>query len=100
MRKIKVFIEYKIIPEKRKQYLKLTDKIVTHYQNLQVKGFSIYEGIEQPNLFVEDFIVSNYEHFKQLTTERLEEQMPFWKDVHSCIYDDVKKVNIYAFEEL
>ncbi|MEK4025034.1 MULTISPECIES: hypothetical protein [unclassified Sporosarcina] len=100
MNKIKVFIEYKVIPEKRNQYIELTEKIIARYQSLQVNGFSIYEGIEQPNLFVEDFTVLNYEQFKLLKTERFEERIPIWKEVHSCIHTGVKKVNAYAFEML
>lgn len=100
MGKIKVFIEYKVIPEKREQYLKLAEKIAAQYHDFQIQSFSIYEGIEQPNLFVEDFIISGYEFFNCLRNERLQEQLPFWQDLHSCIYGSVSKVNIFVFEEI
>lgn len=98
--KIKVFIEYKVIPEKRKQYLKLAEKITDQYKDFQIQNFSVYEGIEQPNLFVEDFVITNYEFFNRLKNFRLEEQIPFWQDLHSCIYGSVSKLNIFAFEEI
>ncbi|MFC5589764.1 hypothetical protein ACFPRA_12740 [Sporosarcina soli] len=100
MSKIKVFIEYKVIPEKRKQYLKLAEQIADQYKDFQIQNFSVYEGIEQPNLFVEDFVITNYEFFNRLKSFRLEEQIPFWQDLHSCIYGSASKLNIFAFEEI
>ncbi|MFD1707863.1 hypothetical protein ACFSCZ_14145 [Siminovitchia sediminis] len=96
---MKVYIEYKVIPEKREQYLNLIDQAHQFYKKFPIHHFSIYEGVEQPNRFVEDIDLADSHTFSELKKKRLQDE-GFWEEVHSCIEGNRSKLRVYAFRKI
>ncbi|VEF46760.1 Uncharacterised protein [Bacillus freudenreichii] len=95
---LKVYIEYKVISEKREAYLSLIKQAYKNDENT-IDKFFLYEGVEQPNLFVEDIILLNSNKFNEFKKGRLQET-GFWGDVHSCVEGGISKVRVYAFKNV
>lgn len=95
--KFKVFVEYKIMNDKMIEYRNLIPKL----KELHVGDhYSVYESIEQPGLFVEEFFVSDSDEYAQAKTERLQGKVPIWNDVANCIDGGIKKMNVWAFAQI
>lgn len=68
---ITIFMEYRIDPKKREEYSKLMKSIAGEMTAGSGMGYRFYEGVDQSNLFVETFEVSNmeeYQHWKEVRT--------------------------------
>ena len=96
---IKIFIEYKVIPEKERQYLELLEQTKTYYREQGFPDYRAYKGIEQPDIYVEEFTVQNTEEYHKQKKERLDTSQPRWEALHDCIAGNASKVHFWGFEE-
>ncbi|MGP4080631.1 hypothetical protein ACTWQL_11985 [Pseudalkalibacillus sp. R45] len=98
---IKVFIEYKIISEKEDYYRCLLGEVLKyHKEQWGIKDFQIFEGTDQPYLFVEEFHVENIDRYQKYKEERQHEKNQLWKTLHKCIKGGGDKINVWAFQNL
>src|SRR5690625_3223982 len=95
----KVFIEYKIKQTKRAEYLQYIHDMKQKMMDAKVKNYLVYEGVDQPNLFVEEYLVDDLNEYEKLKDERLKAKTQLWQNVNSCLIDN-KKPNIWVFQEL
>ncbi|MDF2959295.1 MAG: hypothetical protein K0S39_1030 [Paenibacillus sp.] len=105
----KTFIEYRILPEHRSAYSEWMKQVRADYPELEV-----YEGADQPGLFVElwnGLSREEYEVLKEvrlrLTTESDKEQMSGrkfdnndWSRLHNWVSGGAVKIHIWLFEKV
>jgi len=89
---ITVFMEYRISPEKRSDYMRLMQSIAAEVSELGGQDYRFYEGIDQPNLFVETFAVPSYDHYLAFKKRRTTDER-----LVSCVSGGAEKVHIWAF---
>jgi hypothetical protein len=97
---IKVFIEYKVIADKQHLYLSLLPELRERTVDWDAKDFRVFEGTDQPLLFVEEYYVKDMDEYRRTKEERLSESIPFWHKLHDCIPGGAGKVHIWAFKEV
>jgi hypothetical protein len=99
--KLKIFIEFFILPDRRDEFLSLIPKI-RDYQQIQwgVKDYEIYEGTDQPNLFVEEFYIEGEDDYLKIKEERVLEKELLWSDMNACVKGGGQKVHIWAFKNV
>ncbi len=87
-----VFIEYKIDPDKRQEFLR---EEANWERNVLMQGgrnFRFYEGVDQPNLFVEEFDVNTLEEYHSFKEQRRSNEQFL-----SFVAGGAAKVHIWAF---
>ncbi|EPY08359.1 hypothetical protein AZ66_11070 [Paenibacillus sp. E194] len=86
-----IFVEYRIDPDKREAYLKqITERLQPFPQVV------LYEGTDQPNVFVEQWMDTTHEEYLQLRRIRLEETSE-WDVITACIPGGRSKLHIWEF---
>jgi hypothetical protein len=96
---IQVFAEYKIVAEKREEYFQKIQDIAAAMEKIGVTDFTVHEGIDQPNLFVEMFHVPTVEMYQKIKRKRHEAAAPgvFWQSINDCIVGGTEKLHMWAF---
>jgi hypothetical protein len=97
---VKVFAEYKVKEEMRGQYLEKVSHLSLAMEKIGVTDFFVYEGVDQPNLFVEMFHVPSVEAYRKLKRKRCEEKAEggvFWQSINDCIDGGSEKLHMWAF---
>jgi hypothetical protein len=87
-----VFVEYKVFPEKREAYLSRIRKLLK-----TASGVQLYEGSDQPNLFVEiwqDCDAAQYRKIKQL---RLQPGSA-WAEIADFVPGGASRIHIWHFD--
>lgn len=96
---LKVFIEYKIKSEQREMFLSLIPEIKKYKQSVGVKSYKIFEGMDQSNLFVEEYFVNGKKRYEELKNERQNQREDLWLKMSNCVDGGMDKINIWAFKE-
>jgi hypothetical protein len=97
----RVFIEYKIDNLERTLFLSLLPAIEQfHRKRWNIEGYSVFEGTDQKNLFVEEFNVNNLGDFENIKHNRKNCDSKLWLDFNKCILGSRKKINIWAFKKI
>ncbi len=87
--------------EERDTFLsQLTQMQEYHEKNWDIKDYEIFEGTDQPNLFVEEFHVENEDSYREIKEMRLRGGDVLWQRIHKCIEGGQEKVNIWAFKKV
>lgn len=86
------FAEYRIIPEHRAAYLAFSDELVQSANGSLV----VYEGTDQPSLFVELWTAETEEQAEHIKKERCSERSP-WRRADSWVQGGREKVHIWTF---
>ncbi|WP_053372087.1 hypothetical protein [Paenibacillus sp. FJAT-27812] len=86
------FAEYRISEEWREQYLIYTNKLLEEGHDVQ-----LYEGTDQPGLFVEVWNAASEEQAEQIKKERCNERSP-WFRVSEWIVGGPAKLHIWTFK--
>ncbi|MCE5171542.1 hypothetical protein LQV63_19765 [Paenibacillus profundus] len=89
-----IFVEYRIAPELRETYLSLVKRQLQSHTNAV-----LYEGTDQPNVFVEQWLNTSHEDYVRMKKLRLEESSE-WDEITACIPGGRGKLHIWEFEEL
>ncbi|MCM3338896.1 hypothetical protein M3650_09705 [Paenibacillus sp. MER TA 81-3] len=89
-----IFVEYRIAPELRETYLSLVKRQLQSHTNAV-----LYEGTDQPNVFVEQWLNTSHEDYVRMKKLRLEEDSE-WDEITACIPGGRGKLHIWEFEEL
>ncbi|EST55039.1 hypothetical protein T458_11305 [Brevibacillus panacihumi W25] len=89
---ITVFIEYKLILEKREEAIALLAERESVSCRLGARQYRCLEGCDQPGLFVETFEVDSMEQYEQIKQTRLQDEA-----FCACIAGGANKLNIWAF---
>ncbi|WP_158736898.1 MFS transporter [Alteribacillus sp. YIM 98480] len=97
---ITVLTEFKIEEAKRNEFLKLLNKLEYNLNTLGAEDVSIYEGVDQPGLFVEEFTLKSFHAYNEMKKIRCSSDVSFWEEYNSCIAGGSKKLNIWAFKKL
>lgn len=87
------FAEYKIRPEEKEKYLAYTRELLGRepYKTVQ-----LYEGTDQPCLFVELWAADTGDHAEQIKKERCNKRSP-WYRVSEWIPGGADKMHIWTF---
>ena len=86
------FAEYRIMDELRETYIGYTNQLLTEGHNVQ-----LYEGTDQPGLFVEVWNAESHEIVEQIKKERCNERSP-WFRVSEWIVGGPAKMHIWTFK--
>lgn len=97
---VKVFIEFKVKAEKRDDFMALVPELERQAARLRAKQFRLYEGTDQPLLFVEEFFVGDIAQYRAIKEQRLDANSPFWSRLHDCVEGGANKLHIWAFQPL
>ncbi|MCM3713826.1 hypothetical protein M3202_06990 [Alkalihalobacillus oceani] len=99
MNKITVLTEYKAEDGKKENVLSAIDELKEQIEALGGREVIIYEGVDQPGLFVEQFLLPNMQAYEKMKRIREEERIDFWQTFNSYILGGKKKINMWAFEK-
>ncbi|MDQ0060693.1 hypothetical protein [Paenibacillus harenae] len=86
------FAEYRIKDEHRKQYLDYTQALLKDEERIQ-----LYEGTDQPNLFVEVWTASTAELAEQMKEERCSERSS-WYRIVGWVEGGAGKLHVWTFK--
>lgn len=86
------FAEYRISPEWRAQYLIYTNGLLAEGYEVQ-----LYEGTDQPSLFVEVWNAPTCEQAEQIKKERCNERSP-WFRISEWIVGGPAKMHVWTFK--
>ncbi|GFN31210.1 hypothetical protein [Paenibacillus xylaniclasticus] len=86
------FAEYRILPEFRDSYLTLSNELVRTSSDALI----VYEGTDQPNLFVELWSADCEEAAERIKRERCSERSP-WRQVDNWVQGGRAKVHVWTF---
>ncbi len=90
-----VFVEYKIIEAKRAIYLNKAAELMQTFPAAKV-----YEGTDQPGLFVEIWDGMEEEQFHAWKQVRISGSMPLWREINACIKGGADRLHIWRFSSL
>lgn len=99
MKEITVLTEYKAEEGKKGKVLDALDELKEQIEALGGRDVMIYEGVDQPGLFVEQFMLPNMQAYEKMKRIREEERIDFWKAFNSYIFGGKNKINMWAFEK-
>ncbi|WP_035100270.1 MFS transporter [Aneurinibacillus terranovensis] len=97
---IQVFVEYKVLEEKRTEYMEQMESLRHAMEKIGVDDFQVYEGVDQPGLFVEMFHVPTVESYRKLKRKRCEEppgKSGFWQMINPYVSGGTEKIHMWAF---
>lgn len=86
------FAEYRIMPEYRERYLAETARLLRG-----CPGTTLYEGTDQPNLFVEIWPAATLEEADRIKKERCGERSS-WSVVTPWIAGGEAKLHVWTFK--
>lgn len=86
------FAEYRIMPEHRTAYLAFTDGLVQSSNG----ALNVYEGTDQPSLFVELWTADTEDGAERIRKERCSEHSP-WRRADSWVQGGREKVHVWTF---
>ncbi|WP_285109167.1 hypothetical protein [Paenibacillus sp. UMB4589-SE434] len=86
-----IFVEYRIEPEKRELYFTHINKLLQYKTDV-----TLYEGTDQPNVFVEQWHDTTPQQYADMKRVRLQEQSE-WDVVTACIPGGTAKLHIWEF---
>ncbi|NIK78431.1 hypothetical protein FHS15_003569 [Paenibacillus castaneae] len=86
------FAEYQIAPEHRQLFLDYTKTLLANVHDVY-----LYEGTDQPNLFVEVWNAPNAEEAERIKKERCDERSP-WFFITEWIVGGEAKMHIWTFK--
>jgi hypothetical protein len=87
----KVFVEYKVNEERMDDYLQFMSN------ELDRSGMELYEGTEQPGLFVELWPDMDSAAFRSFKLERTEPVDSPWRTLDGWIAGGLAKVHVWHF---
>ena len=88
-----IFVEYRIDPNKREAYELAIDRLLRTRANC-----ILYEGSDQPNVFVEQYFETTPEQYAHMKQQRLEQESE-WDEITACIPGGRSKLHIWEFVE-
>ncbi|MCR8645308.1 hypothetical protein NV379_21865 [Paenibacillus sp. N1-5-1-14] len=91
----KVWVEYHIMPESRESYLRFMEKKLRDYKHLE-----LYEGTDQPGLFVEQWDALDHEEYLLLKGRRKDEDEEEWAEFTGYVKGGISKINIWHFTQI
>ncbi|BFH12103.1 hypothetical protein WJ0W_000363 [Paenibacillus melissococcoides] len=86
-----IFVEYRILPEARERYLNAIRRLLKDRPDVV-----LFEGTDQPNVFVEQWLGTTADDYASLKKLRIE-GADGWNAVTSCIAGGVDKLHIWEF---
>ena len=87
-----VFVEYKVFPEKRDAYSQWMKERVRDTPKME-----LYEGSDQPGLFVEIWHNVEEHEYREFKNERLENPESPWAELADYVPGGLDKVHIWHF---
>ena len=102
MGQIRGFYEYRILPEKREDYLQTISSIRQSKQQLGYQDYRVSESLEQENRFVELFLVNSMEEYHQLEAKLLEDEraVRLYEELDACLIGGRSAQKIWFFREM
>lgn len=92
---ITIFMEYRIKPEKREQYLEYMEQMPEDIERMGAHEYRFYEGVDQPNLFVETFEVHSKDNYIACKEKRTSDER-----LASYVLGGAEKIHLWAFEQI
>jgi hypothetical protein len=87
-----MFVEYKVDPEKRDQYLQWIRSM-----NRKEPRFELLEGSDQPHLFVEIWRGISFDEYVKLKQERLGRFHSAWSAMAEYVSGGADRIHIWHF---
>jgi hypothetical protein len=97
---ITILSEYKVDKEQRGTFLNLILELKDQLHHFGAEHITIYEGMDQADLFVEEFVVANMDVYLEINHMRKNEQSAFWQKFNGCILGGKDKVHMWAFKKV
>ncbi|MGC5325829.1 MFS transporter [Brevibacillus sp. SYSU BS000544] len=92
---ITIFVEYKIDEMNREIFLSQQSEWKQNAIRHGGKNYSLLEGVDQPNLFVETFEVSHLQEYQSFKADRKS-----WEDFTSLVAGGSEKAHVWAFSSV
>ncbi|MDU5141669.1 MAG: hypothetical protein E6230_05785 [Paenibacillus dendritiformis] len=86
-----IFVEYRVLPEARDRYLAAIRRLLKDRPDVV-----LYEGTDQPNVFVEQWLGTTADDYASLKKIR-KEGADGWDAVTACIAGGADKLHIWEF---
>lgn len=86
------FAEYRIDPERREAYRQAASYLLERQSQVR-----LYEGTDQPNLFVEIWTASSLDEAEAIKKERLDERSS-WSALTPFIAGGAAKLHVWSFK--
>lgn len=90
----KVFVEYRIQSIARESYITFMQQMGKCYRQM-----TIYEGTDQPNLFVECWSGVNFEQYEELKRLRIDQKSE-WTEMNDWVVGGADKIHIWHFSHI
>lgn len=87
-----VFIEYKVFPDKRSAYMSWIKSAAGGDER-----FELYEGSDQPELFVEQWCGIDVDAYRTFKSRRTEPGDPVWSSLAEFVPGGMAKVHVWHF---
>ncbi|BCJ88387.1 MFS transporter [Effusibacillus dendaii] len=97
---IKVFVEYKVKPERREEYLNSLPQLRQKLESSGALNVRFFAGTDQPLLYVEEFFVSGMEQYETMKQARISQADDFWVEQSKHVEGGLQKIHIWAFSEI
>ncbi|GEK60208.1 hypothetical protein CHL76_16020 [Marinococcus halophilus] len=94
-----VFMEYRVLEEKRAEFLRTMEEISSAMLKKQVNDYEWFESVDQGALFVEMFSVNTLEQYNVLRTERTEKSDSVFGRLDEFVPGGIKKVHCWCFKK-
>lgn len=95
---LQIFMEYKIIPQKIKEYEAAMEMVLTTLPNYDVSEIEWFVAEDQPYLYVEMFEVPTVSHYQALKKLRQSTEHPVFSSIVPFIEGGEKKIHCWAFQ--
>ncbi|MDZ5783153.1 MFS transporter [Marinococcus luteus] len=94
-----VFMEYRILEDKRTEFLNAMEEISSAMLNEQVNNYEWFESVDQGALFVEMFAVNTPGQYHDLKTKRTEADEEVYGLLDKFVPGGINKVHCWCFEK-
>ncbi|WP_062052158.1 hypothetical protein [Bacillus sp. JCM 19034] len=95
---LQIFMEYKIISHKIKEYEEAMELILETLPQYDVSNIEWFVAEDQPYLYVEMFHVPTVSHYKALKELRQSTDHPVFSSIVPYIEGGVEKIHCWAFQ--
>jgi hypothetical protein len=96
-----IFIEYKIFPHAKKNFLRDQQLVYRQLKNEDVQEHHMLEAVDQPDLFVETMKVAALETYREWKQMLSAEDLTFpWDPIMQHIVGGRKKFHMWSFQSI
>ncbi|MGY4690545.1 hypothetical protein [Salibacterium sp. K-3] len=96
-KKIHIFIEYKIAPDKKQRYARVMKETAEALAAFGASSFQWFEAVDQKHLYVEVFEVESLSVYHTVKEARRSKNHPVFGQLDDCLEGGLEKLHCWAF---